>query len=128
MHPSKQQREVHHLSYLIDPEDLDEDLGWKVRSPSGNLLGKTGYFCRDDRPLSLRERQQRIKAGLGYPESESALLKRSVSAVFNDTKTSKRKTEHRQALAETNVNVKVRELDVGIKKAKKRNKGGLSCF
>lgn len=128
--PSKQQREVHHLSYLIDPEDLDEDLGsgWKVRSPSGNLLGKTGYFCRDDRPLSLRERQERIKAGLANSGSEVASLGRSVSTMSNQTKTSKRKIEHKEVLGEKNLNVKVRKTEVDNKKAKKQSKSGLSCF
>lgn len=46
------------LSRLIDPEDLAEDS--IVRSPSGGLLTRQEYFQRGDRPLSLRERQQRI--------------------------------------------------------------------
>ncbi len=33
-----------------------------VRSPSGNLLAIDNYFDRPDRPLSLRERQERIRA------------------------------------------------------------------
>jgi len=128
--PSKQQREVHHLSYLIDPEDLDEDVGsgWKVRSPSGNLLGKTGYFCRDDRPLSLRERQERIKAGLATSGADVASLERSISTVSYETKPSKRKIECKDALAEKNPNALVREMDMEIKKAKKKSKSSLLCF
>jgi len=127
---AKQPREVHHLSYLIDPEDLDEDLGsgWKVRSPSGNLLGKTGYVCRDDRPLSLRERQERIKAGLASSGLEAVSLGRSISTISTETKTPKRKIEHREALAEKNLNVRVREMDTEMKKAKKKSKSSLSCF
>ena len=35
-----------------------------IRSPSGNLLGMTSYFERADRPLSMRERQERVRRAL----------------------------------------------------------------
>ena len=35
-----------------------------IRSPSGNLLGMTSYFERADRPLSMRERQERVRMAM----------------------------------------------------------------
>lgn len=99
-----------------------------MRSPSGNLLGKTGYVCRDDRPLSLRERQERIKAGLASSGSDVSSLGRSVSTISTATETSKRTIEQREVLSEKNVNVRARKMDVEIKKPKKQSKSGLSCF
>lgn len=58
-------RQITHLSNLIDPADLVE--GWKVRSPSGNLLGPGEFINHPERPLSLRERQERVKAALQSP-------------------------------------------------------------
>ena len=35
-----------------------------IRSPSGNLLGMASYFERPDRPLSMRERQERVRRAM----------------------------------------------------------------
>jgi len=51
------------LSDCIDPADIN-NRDSTVRSPSGNLLAIGKYLQRDDRPLSIRERQQKIKARL----------------------------------------------------------------
>jgi len=40
---------------------LYDDDDWAVKSPSGNMLGRKAFQDRDDRPLSMRERQERIR-------------------------------------------------------------------
>lgn len=60
-------RRVTHISQLIDPTELQE--GWMVRSPSGNLLGPSEFLQHPERPLSLRERQERVKAAMSAPSS-----------------------------------------------------------
>lgn len=59
------------LSELIDPTLLfSEDA--VVRSPSGNVLGRRSFSEREDRPLSLRERQERIRQGLSGQQISAA--------------------------------------------------------
>jgi len=53
-------RNLRKLSELIDPTTIFDD-EWAIQSPSGNILGRTAYEIRDDRPLSMRERQERIR-------------------------------------------------------------------
>ena len=48
------------LSELIDPASLFGD-DWAVKSPSGNMLCRQAFQERKDRPLSMRERQERIR-------------------------------------------------------------------
>lgn len=55
-------RQVTHISALIDPTELQQ--GWMVRSPSGNLLGPGEFLHHPERPLSLRERRERVKAAM----------------------------------------------------------------
>ncbi|KAK0356452.1 hypothetical protein LTR91_023464 [Friedmanniomyces endolithicus] len=50
---------LHHLSELIDPEEVPFDGDdW---SPSGHLLAPEEYLVHPDRPLSIRERQEEIR-------------------------------------------------------------------
>lgn len=117
-----------------------------MRSPSGNLLGKTGYICRDDRPLSLRERQERIKAGLAArayevsaidrnvsvrykanAQSRRSSLGKSVSTMSSLTQRSKREIEHRKVLLEERV-VGTRATDFKIMEVKKKPRSKISCF
>lgn len=51
---------VRRISELIDPETI-VDTDDYVKSPSGNFLGRADFSAREDRPLSLRERQERIR-------------------------------------------------------------------
>lgn len=59
-------REITHLSSLVDPAELAATgIDWTIRSPSGNLLGPSGFFGHPSRPLSLRERQERVREAVG---------------------------------------------------------------
>lgn len=83
-------REITHLSSIIDPKEISGD--WTIRSPSGNLLGLGGYMNHPARPLSMRERQEKVrrameekKASLGgcsalATVAEVEVRERSVSA------------------------------------------------
>jgi len=121
-------RELHHLSYLIDPNELDS--GWKVRSPSGNLLSKQGYFTRDDRPLSLRERQERIRAGLASPALSPVIQEGATSATLSDDDGVKDREALRGVLKEKGVNVRTMELALEKEKKRKSKKrtGSLLCY
>ena len=124
------QRELHHLSYLIDPNELDS--GWKVRSPSGNLLGKQGYFTRDDRPLSLRERHERIRAGLASPGLSPMTQEGAGSIALADGGSMKETDREalREVLKEKQINFKTMELAVEKEKKRKSKKrtGSLLCY
>ncbi|PSK44238.1 hypothetical protein B9Z65_218 [Elsinoe australis] len=61
---------VRQLSELIDPTKLCVDDDY-VKSPSGNLLGHADFCAREDRPLSLRERQERIRQQLNKNPNQS---------------------------------------------------------
>jgi len=58
------------MSTLIDPADLISESDWSIKSPSGNLLGPQGYINHPDRPLSMRERQQRVLNGMERVKKE----------------------------------------------------------
>lgn len=58
------------ISTLIDPADLISESDWSIKSPSGNLLNSQGYLNHPDRPLSMRERQQRVLAGMEKARKE----------------------------------------------------------
>lgn len=49
------------MSVLLDPNDLVVSNS-TVRSPSGNELGRNAYLTHPDRPLCIRERQEKVKA------------------------------------------------------------------
>ncbi|PNS19356.1 Protein argonaute [Sphaceloma murrayae] len=59
---------IRQLSELIDPTKLMVDEEY-VKSPSGNLLGHADFCAREDRPLSLRERQERIRQQLSKTQT-----------------------------------------------------------
>lgn len=48
----------HHLSELIDPDDLPPNLHMRTRS--GNVLGREEWVAHPDRPRSLRERREEV--------------------------------------------------------------------
>jgi len=125
---SMRPRELHHLSYLIDPNELDS--GWKVRSPSGNLLGKQGYFTRDDRPLSLRERQERIRAGLASPGLSPVVQEGADPAGLSDGASVKGmdREAFRGVLREKQINVRTMELELERKRKSKKRTGSLLCY
>jgi hypothetical protein len=58
------------LSQLIDLDDLDKN--GQVRSPSGQMMSVAEARLRDDRPASIRERQEAIKRNL---ELKAELMK-----------------------------------------------------
>ncbi|KAI4742665.1 hypothetical protein E4T50_06936 [Aureobasidium sp. EXF-12298] len=45
----------------------------QVRSPSGNMLTGSRYNLRDDRPLSVRERQERIRQQIMQKKQEQEM-------------------------------------------------------
>lgn len=71
-------KEVIHYSSLLDPQ-TNATTGWSVKSPSGNLLGPNGFFNHPHRPLSLRERRERVLAGLEKAQVEAIEEEASVS-------------------------------------------------
>jgi hypothetical protein len=67
---------IRRYSELWDPAQLEAQ---QIRSPSGNLLSGSNYALRSDRPLSVRERQERIRQRMEQQrnEAESASVKES---------------------------------------------------
>ncbi|KAI5272705.1 hypothetical protein E4T47_04005 [Aureobasidium subglaciale] len=65
--PSPARPLIRRYSELIDPTQLDNQ---QVRSPSGNLLSGSSYNLRGDRPLSVRERQERIRQQMSQKRRE----------------------------------------------------------
>lgn len=64
------------LSTLIDPQDLGPmDI---IRSPSGRFYRVQEYLNNPDRPLSIRERQQHIRAAMA--KREAAVLETKQNA------------------------------------------------
>jgi len=57
-HPKPARPLIRRYSELLDPTQLDS---LQVRSPSGNMLTGSTYNLREDRPLSVRERQERTE-------------------------------------------------------------------
>ncbi|KAF2225687.1 hypothetical protein BDZ85DRAFT_69874 [Elsinoe ampelina] len=76
--PFKRQH-VRQLSELIDPTKLCVDDDY-VKSPSGNLLGHADFCAREDRPLSLRERQERIRQQMNNRSQNSAYAVSGISS------------------------------------------------
>ncbi|GAB7345676.1 hypothetical protein MBLNU457_3959t1 [Dothideomycetes sp. NU457] len=74
------------LSELIDPTTIFDD-EWAVQSPSGNILGRSAYEIREDRPLSMRERQERIRMEVMRKDSYVLMGMQSIpegSTAFNE--------------------------------------------
>lgn len=77
-------KEIIHYSSLLDPQ-TNANMGWSVKSPSGNLLGPNGFFNHPHRPLSLRERRERVLAGLEKVQVEAIEEEGSASPVASST-------------------------------------------
>jgi len=101
-----------------------------VRSPSGNLLGKQGYFTRDDRPLSLRERQERIRAGLASPGLSPVVQEGADPAGLSDGASVKGmdREAFRGVLRVKQINVRTMELELEKKRKSKKRTGSLLCY
>jgi len=69
--PARNSEPIHYAS-LLDPR-LHGSNTWSIKSPSGNLLGPKGFFNHPSRPLSLRERRERVMASLVKAEVESPM-------------------------------------------------------
>jgi hypothetical protein len=69
-HPKPARPLIRRYSELIDPAQLDN---LQVRSPSGNMLTGSRYNLRDDRPLSVRERQERIRQQIMQKKQEQEM-------------------------------------------------------
>lgn len=69
-HPKPARPLIRRYSELIDPAQLDN---LQVRSPSGNMLTGSRYNLRDDRPLSVRERQERIRQHIMQKKEEQKM-------------------------------------------------------
>ena len=59
--PKPMRPKINRLSELIDPISLANNNEKVVRSPSGQMLGRRSFEEREDRPLSMRERQELIR-------------------------------------------------------------------
>ena len=57
-HPKPARPLIRRYSELLDPTQLESQ---QVRSSSGNMFTGSTYNLREDRPLSVRERQERIE-------------------------------------------------------------------
>jgi hypothetical protein len=66
-HPTPARPLLRRYSELLDPIQLDNQ---QVRSPSGHILTGSTYNLRGDRPLSVRERQERIRQQMMQKKEE----------------------------------------------------------
>jgi hypothetical protein len=66
-HPKPARPLLRRYSELLDPTQLDNQ---QVRSPSGHMLTGSTYNLRGDRPLSVRERQERIRQQMMQKKEE----------------------------------------------------------
>ncbi|KAF4553789.1 Hypothetical protein D9617_6g095220 [Elsinoe fawcettii] len=73
---------VRQLSELIDPTKLCVDDDY-VKSPSGNLLGHADFCAREDRPLSLRERQERIRQQINNRNQNASYAVNGINSTKN---------------------------------------------
>ncbi|CAD0113956.1 unnamed protein product [Aureobasidium uvarum] len=71
-HPTPARPLIRRYSELLDPDQLDHQ---QVRSPSGNMLTSSTYNLRDDRPLSVRERQDRIRQQMLQKRKEQEMAR-----------------------------------------------------
>lgn len=108
--PTNARPAVRRLSELIDPMMLVSDDEKAVRSPSGNLLGRQSFEEREDRPLSMRERQERVR-------QQVLLLQQS------------RASSQQYSVASHDMKQDPEKMGEGSgKKEAKKNKGCCSCF
>lgn len=81
-HPTPHPRSTrkHALSELIDPQDLSIDT--QIRTPDGTLLAPEQFFVRRDRPVCLRERQERIvrRVGIAVAEARAKVEREEIGA------------------------------------------------
>lgn len=66
-----QTRRIRRISELIDPLSIS-DAEAVIQSPSGNLLSHKDFALRADRPLSMRERQEKIRKEMLWRKYHSA--------------------------------------------------------
>lgn len=82
--PKPARPHIRHLSELIDPIQLVHEVDEKaIRSPSGHLLGRQSFEERDDRPLSMRERQERVRQRLEMQRRQAEINHLVVPAIDN---------------------------------------------
>lgn len=98
-HPKPARPLIRRYSELIDPAQLEN---LQVRSPSGNMLSGSRYNLRDDRPLSVRERQERIRQQIMQKKQEQEM------AEGNEHKRDSAKITVREASAGKNKKRKAR--------------------
>ncbi|KAH0344777.1 hypothetical protein KCU81_g4692, partial [Aureobasidium melanogenum] len=98
-HPTPARPLIRRYSELIDPAQLDN---LQIRSPSGNMLTGSRYNLRDDRPLSVRERQERIRQQIIQKKQEQEM------AHYNGRKRDSAKITVKKASAGTNKKRKTR--------------------
>jgi hypothetical protein len=70
-HPKPARPLIRRYSELLDPTQLDNQ---QVRSPSGHMLTGSTYNLRGDRPLSIRERQERINHYTSQKKKETDMV------------------------------------------------------
>ena len=90
-HPRPARPLIRRYSELLDPTQLDS---LQVRSPSGNILTGSTYNLREDRPLSVRERQERIEQAKEKVKKEQEMARgnrRKKDSAKTSAKTSGRK-------------------------------------
>jgi len=102
-HPKPARPLIRRYSELLDPTQLES---LQVRSPSGNMLTGSTYNLREDRPLSVRERQERIEQAKEKVKKEQEMVRGN-----------RRKKDSAKASAKTS----------GRKRSKKRG-ARLGCF
>ncbi|KAH0290740.1 hypothetical protein M436DRAFT_41590 [Aureobasidium namibiae CBS 147.97] len=90
-HPKPARPLIRRYSELLDPTQLDS---LQVRSPSGNMLTGSTYNLREDRPLSVRERQEKIEQAKEKVRKEQEMARgnrRKKDSAKDSAKTSGRK-------------------------------------
>ncbi|EON63958.1 hypothetical protein W97_03187 [Coniosporium apollinis CBS 100218] len=85
--PPAPRRDLVRYSSCLDPNDLIV-ADTIFESPSGHLLGPDAFFAREDRPMSIRERQQAIIA--------NTMLKTRALPEFRDGTETERETRRRE--------------------------------
>ncbi|KAL1297701.1 hypothetical protein AAFC00_006249 [Neodothiora populina] len=87
--PKPSRPHIRHLSELIDPAMLvDDDAA--VRSPSGHMLDRRAYVEREDRPLSMRERQERVRHQVMLQRSQGNLREMALATNASQDDATKR--------------------------------------